>query len=59
MDIDRDGADESEICKKLKQSEEAKQIPVILFSCHYMPETYLKACDAQGFYLSHLNHLIS
>ncbi len=49
MDIDLDGADGSEICKKLKKSEETKQIPVILFSCHQMPETYLKACEAQGF----------
>ena len=49
MDIYLDGADGSEICKKLKQSEETKQIPVILFSCHYLPDTYLKACYAQGF----------
>ena len=49
MDIDLDGADGSEICQKLKRVTEIQQIPVILFSCHYMPETYLKACDAQGF----------
>ena len=49
MDIDLDGADGSEICQKLKRVTEIQQIPVILFSCHYVPEKYLKACDAQAF----------
>ncbi|MBA2561688.1 MAG: response regulator [Chitinophagaceae bacterium] len=50
LDIDLDGADGGDICKKIKQSTEIpQQLPVILFSCHYMPEEYLKACDAQGF----------
>ena len=48
MDIDLGGADGGDICKKLKQSKETKQVPVILCSV-LMPEEYLKACNAQGF----------
>lgn len=49
LDIDLGGADGGEICHKLKQSPQTKEIPVILFSVHNMPEEYLKAHDAQGF----------
>jgi len=49
MDIDLGGADGGDLCKKLKQSKEGHLVPVILFSIHYMPEEYLKECDAQGF----------
>ena len=49
LDIDLEGKDGSEICKDLKDKEETKHLPVILFSGHRMPEEYLKACDAQGF----------
>ncbi|MBA2563690.1 MAG: response regulator [Chitinophagaceae bacterium] len=49
LDIDLDGADGSDICKKIKQSKKTQQLPVILFSVHYMPEEYVKACNAQGF----------
>ena len=49
LDIDLGDADGGDICKKIKQSKESQQVPVTLFSIHYMPEEYLKACDAQGF----------
>ena len=49
MDIDLEGADGSDICRTIKQSKETQHLPVILFSCHNMPEEYLKECNAQGF----------
>src|SRR5688500_15828892 len=48
LDIDLGGADGGEICKKLKESKETQDVPVILCSV-LMPEDYLTACNAQGF----------
>ena len=48
LDIDLGGADGGDIFKKLKQSKETQQVPVILCSV-IMPEDYLTACNAQGF----------
>ena len=49
LDIDLNGADGGDICQKVKQLEEFREVPVILFSCHHLPRRYLRACDAQGF----------
>ena len=49
MDIDLEGKDGSDICKALKDKDETRHLPVILFSGHRMPAEYLKECDAQGF----------
>jgi len=35
LDVALGSADGRELCKKLKQSEETRHIPVILFSAHY------------------------
>ena len=49
MDIDLDGADGVTLCKSLKESKQNHEIPIILFSAHYMPEDYVRDADAQGF----------
>ena len=48
IDINLDGADGGDICKKIKHSKDTQQVPVILYST-LMPEEYLKASNAQGF----------
>ncbi len=48
LDINLDGADGGDICKKLKHTKETQQVPVILYST-LLPEEYLKATHAQGF----------
>ena len=49
LDIDLEGADGGELCKEFKRSKNTKQVPVILFSVHNMPDSYVKECNAQGF----------
>ena len=48
LDINLNGADGGDICKKLKQTKEAQRVPVILYS-NLLPEEYLKVSNAQGF----------
>ena len=49
LDIDLEGADGSEICRKIKQSELGINVPIILISVHRMPYKYIEKCRAQGF----------
>lgn len=51
LDIDLNGADGGDICKKLKLSKQAQQIPIILFSGYKLTEKYVKESHAQGFLL--------
>lgn len=45
MDVSLGGADGRDICKQLKNAEETKGIPVILFSAHYDLINNLKDCN--------------
>ena len=49
LDIALAGADGREICKQLKNSNETKHIPVILFSAHHHPGKSIEDCKADGF----------
>ena len=48
LDVALGSADGREICKKLKQSNETKHIPVLLFSAHYDQINNLGECLADG-----------
>jgi DNA-binding response OmpR family regulator len=49
LDVMLVGADGRGICKRLKQSEDTKDIPVILFSANAEMGNSLETCGAQGF----------
>jgi DNA-binding response OmpR family regulator len=48
LDIALGGADGREICSQLKQSDETRHIPVILFSAHYDLANNIHECLANG-----------
>ena len=48
LDVALAGEDGREICKRLKKTDETKDIPVILFSAHYDLVNNIKDCHADG-----------
>ena len=48
LDIALGGADGREICRQLKESNETRHIPVILFSAHYDLVNTIHECHADG-----------
>lgn len=49
LDISLSGADGRDICKELKNSNETKDIPVILFTAHHHLRNCVHECLADGF----------
>ncbi|MFT3933645.1 MAG: response regulator [Chitinophagaceae bacterium] len=49
LDVSLGGADGRDICKKIKQQEETKNIPVILFSANVDMGESIHECNAQAF----------
>jgi DNA-binding response OmpR family regulator len=49
LDVSLTGADGRDICKKIKEKEETKHIPVILFSANAKMEAYVQDCQATTF----------
>ena len=49
LDVSLNGADGRDICKKIKEAEDTKHIPVILFSANAQMQTYVYDCGAATF----------
>jgi DNA-binding response OmpR family regulator len=60
LDVSLNGADGRYICKKIKQSEQTQQIPVILFSANAEMGNNIKDFNAQAFIAKpyELSHLL-
>jgi len=61
LDISLGGADGRDICRKLKQTKETEDLPVILFSANTSMENDIQACHAQDFIAKpfELTHLVN
>lgn len=49
LDVSLGGADGRDICKKLKNSKETQDIPIVLFSANTNFKTDLRGCKADAF----------
>lgn len=61
LDVSLGNADGREICKKIKESKETQDLPVILFSANLGMEKDIEKCKAQDFIAKpfELSHLVN
>jgi CheY-like chemotaxis protein len=59
LDIRMDGVDGGEICKKLKNNEATRQIPVVLFSANHDIERIAFDCGADDCIVKPFNPVLA